>query len=651
MLDQVRPALTPTAEVRRRSDGTEGIYDPVTGHSFETTHEQSGLVELFDGQRSLLEISAEYLGKYGFVPFAALDDLMRGLADAELLFNGPDALRGMGAAERSPWVDALLPSAHARWSDSWPRVARVLELAIWPALALWIVRTTPPMRLSAIDVPLAYLGAVLALTLRARMKAAVCAVFMRPPRRTLLASAAGVLHVVPDPAIVVLLDKRQRVLAHLGALAGLVCALAIASPWPGAWAGALVVLVLDLCPVFASSMSGVLTALSGEVNLRDRLRAYVGLPLFKKLLSGKLLKSDRMFVFSALLSMLWIGVVLYVVLGMGLSTARAMIEIGVHEDGYRKGLAWGGGVFLMSVSPLPLIVIVNQAIDAAFAVFWPPPQLGKRTRATAELQLFRAIPLFSRLGDEDLAAIASEAKIVNYNAGEVLVEEGSAGKTFYSVLHGVVEVSRGDPNVRAQVLARLGPGDCFGETAMLQDGVRTATVRATSPVEVIELPSDAFEKVVARVGGVDFATVLKAAGAIGKSKLFKEMSADRLSSLATKFVPRSVAAGTDVVRYGEQGTEFYLVAKGKVEVLSPEGKQLVTLGDGDHFGEIALLRNVPRTATVRTLVDTLLLVLSREVFLQALQADLSLSERAQQIATARAAREAAPVAAAPPLSP
>jgi hypothetical protein len=75
MLDQVRPALTPTAEVRRRSDGTEGIYDPSTGHAFETTHEQSNLVGLFDGKRSLLEISAEYLSKYGFVPFAALDDL------------------------------------------------------------------------------------------------------------------------------------------------------------------------------------------------------------------------------------------------------------------------------------------------------------------------------------------------------------------------------------------------------------------------------------------------------------------------------------------------------------------------------------------------------------------------------------------------
>jgi CRP-like cAMP-binding protein len=317
----------------------------------------------------------------------------------------------------------------------------------------------------------------------------------------------------------------------------------------------------------------------------------------------------------------------------------------VHEAGYSKWVAWVGAVFVMSVSPLPLIVIVNQFIDAAFLVLWPPNELAKKTRGKVELKLFRAIPLFSRLSDDELSAIAGHAKVVAYNAGDVLVEEGAQGKTFFSVLHGVVEVTRGDPNVRAKVVARLGPGDCFGETAMLQDGVRTASVRATSPVEVIELPSAAFEQVVATVGGVDFASVLRAAGAIGKSKLFKEMPADRLSSLATKFVPRSVPAGTDVVKFGEQGTEFYLIAKGQVEVLSGEGKRLVQLGDGDHFGEIALLRNVPRTATVRTLTDTLLLVLGRDVFMQALQADLSLSERAEQSARSRAASDAAPGAA------
>src|SRR6185295_17901615 len=149
----------------------------------------------------------------------------------------------------------------------------------------------------------------------------------------------------------------------------------------------------------------------------------------------------------------------------------------------------------------------------------------------------RSIPLFSKLSDEDLAAIASHSKEVTYDAGASIVEQGTAGNTFYSVRRGVVVVERGETPEHARVVARLGAGDCFGETAMLKDGVRTATVRALTQTTLIELASDAFEKVVAKVGGVDFAAVLRAASAIGKSRLFRELPPERLSSLATKFVP------------------------------------------------------------------------------------------------------------------
>jgi CRP-like cAMP-binding protein len=161
---------------------------------------------------------------------------------------------------------------------------------------------------------------------------------------------------------------------------------------------------------------------------------------------------------------------------------------------------------------------------------------------------------------------------------------------------------------------------------------------------VIELSTEAFEKIVAKIGGVDFAAVLRAANAIGKSKLFKELPPERLSSLASKFVPRSIPNETNVVTAGEPGHEFFLIAKGTVDVLAPDGKFLVKLGDGDVFGEIALLKNVPRTATVRTTSETLMLVLSRQTFLQALHADLALSARVEEIANARAARDVQPQA-------
>ncbi|MBK7864568.1 MAG: cyclic nucleotide-binding domain-containing protein [Archangiaceae bacterium] len=621
--------------MRKRSDGTEGIYDADSGNSFETAPDQANLVTLFDGKRSLLEISAEYLNRYGFVPFAALDDLMRGLADADLLHDPPDSLQRVGMMDRNSFIEVLAPRSLFRMRDLWPTPLRALELFAFPALAAWVQLNFAPRALSAIDVGLFYLGAVLALTLRDRFKAAVCAVFGFPPRRTQLVSALGILHVVPDHAVAVLMDRRPRVLAHLAALAGAGTALAISSPWPGLWAGALLVLLIDLCPMVHSSMSGILSTLSGQLNLRDHVRAYVGLPLIKKILSFKLPRGDRAIFFSAMLSMVWVGAFLFVVLGLGLPTAVQLIHVGVRDAGWHTVVAYSGAVALFALCPLPLLVLVSQLIESMFSMLWPPDPLAKRSRGVSDLSVFRSIPLFSKLSDADLAAIAAQSREVTYDAGHAIVEQGSVGSTFYSVRRGVVVVERGETAEHTRVVARLGTGDCFGETAMLKDGLRTATVRALTQTTLIELATEAFEKVVATVGGVDFAQVLRAASAIGKSRLFKELPPERLSSLATRFLPRSVPAGTDVVKFGEEGNEFFLVAKGSVDVLAPDGKKLVSLGDGEVFGEIALLRNVPRTATVRTTSDTLLLVLSREVFLSALQADLSLSERVEAIAIER----------------
>src|SRR5205814_5155591 len=147
--------------------------------------------------------------------------------------------------------------ALARWRTVFPTALRVLEMFAWVALAVF-AQTLPKEPLAPLDVPLFYAGAVLALTLRGRFKATACAVFGFPPRRTQLVSALGLLHVVPDHSIVVLLDRRPRFLAHLAAVVGGLCALFISSPRPGVWAGAFVVVLIDLCPFIQSSMSGML---------------------------------------------------------------------------------------------------------------------------------------------------------------------------------------------------------------------------------------------------------------------------------------------------------------------------------------------------------------------------------------------------------
>lgn len=641
MSDEFRPLLLPTAQVRLRSDGTEGIYDAETGRCLETAPDQAKLVQLCDGTRSLLEISGEYLSRHGFVPFAALTDLIRALARAHLLANPPEELERMGLGDLGSWTDLFAPSVLWRRRSRTPLAMRVFLVAHWVALAgFFAFRPTAP--LSPVDVGLVYLGASMAMMLRAGTKALVCALFGHPPQRAEVAHLVGLLYAQPDHRVAVLLDWWPRALAHLAALVGVGCAVLIGTVRPGLQAGAMAVLVVDLCPFIASSGGSLLAILAGRVDLREHVRAYLGRQLGKSLLSLRRLGADRDLLVTTLLSLAWgvWGVTLTITLG--LTTSTRLIDLGIHEQGLGAAVAYGGAMVLFIACPLALLLLFGKVLEELFSFLWAARASGgKRAEGIAYLEAFRSIPLFSQLSDADLLAMASQAREVTYEPGHAIVQQGTQGETFYSVRSGVVAVESEDQARRTRVVARLGAGDCFGETALVDDGLRTATVRAMTETVVIELGRAAFEKVCATVGGVDFAAVLRAATAIGKSRVFRELPAERRSALAMKFVPRSVPAATDVIRFGEKGDEFYLVAKGELDVLDAQGLKLNQLGAGDHFGEIALLRNVPRTATVRTTSDTLVLVLSRDIFLGALTADLALSERVEQIARSRSSPQPA----------
>jgi CRP-like cAMP-binding protein len=123
------------------------------------------------------------------------------------------------------------------------------------------------------------------------------------------------------------------------------------------------------------------------------------------------------------------------------------------------------------------------------------------------------------------------------------------------------------------------------------------------------------------------------------SAIFSPLPPAEQEHLAHELVPVSVPAGDVVVREGDVGDRFYLVRSGELEV-TVEGKPVRTLTQGDHFGEIALLRDVPRTATVTAASDVELYSLERDEFIGSVTGHAPSAEAAdavvmQRLATAR----------------
>ena len=108
------------------------------------------------------------------------------------------------------------------------------------------------------------------------------------------------------------------------------------------------------------------------------------------------------------------------------------------------------------------------------------------------LEMLGACRLFSGASADDLAAVAGRATEVEFAAGHVIARQGEIGTGFFVVVDGAARVVRD-----GELLARIGPGDFFGELSVLDGLPRTAQVVADGPTRCLALASWDFEAVLA----------------------------------------------------------------------------------------------------------------------------------------------------------
>ncbi|SCQ17043.1 CAMP-dependent protein kinase regulatory subunit, putative [Plasmodium ovale] len=217
--------------------------------------------------------------------------------------------------------------------------------------------------------------------------------------------------------------------------------------------------------------------------------------------------------------------------------------------------------------------------------------------------------LFNHLNKVEMETIVNAFFDKNVEKGVNIINEGDEGDLLYVIDEGEVEIFKTKENEK-EILTILKSKDVFGELALLYNSKRAATAKALTNCHLWALDRESFTYIikdnVAKKRQL-YEDVLK------QVTILKDMDPYERSKVADCLKTKTYANGDIIINEGEQGNTFYILIDGNATALK-DNKVIKTYNKGDYFGELALLKNQPRAATVKAQNNCQVVYLDRKSF-------------------------------------
>ncbi|KRZ33910.1 cAMP-dependent protein kinase regulatory subunit [Trichinella pseudospiralis] len=203
--------------------------------------------------------------------------------------------------------------------------------------------------------------------------------------------------------------------------------------------------------------------------------------------------------------------------------------------------------------------------------------------------------LFAHLDENEKKDIFNAMFAVEANAGEVIIQQGDEGDNFYVIDSGEVEVF-----VNNKSVTTIKENGSFGELALIYGTPRAATVLAKTRVKLWALDRDTYRRILM---GSTIRKRKQYEEFLSKVKILEDLDKWERLTVADALEPVAFEKGTHIVEQGQPGDNFFIILEGEAEVYQKRSEdskpELVGhLNPSEYFGEIALLLDRPRAATV-----------------------------------------------------